>query len=91
MTGRKKLRKYFAPQSVDELMELLELIAEKVHIPTPVHTICRDPKDNFLLDLIDFSQADFLVTGDADLLALNPFKTARILSPSEFEELLETL
>lgn len=72
-------------------MELLELIAENVHIPTPVHTNCRDPKDNFLLDLIDFSQADFLVTGDADLLALNPFMTARILSPSEFEELLESL
>jgi len=91
VTGRKKLRKYFAPQSVNELMELLELIAEKVHIPNPVHTNCRDPKDNFLLDLIDFSQADFLVTGDADLLALNPFMTARILLPSEFEELLESL
>ena len=91
VTGREKLRKYFAPQSVDELMDLLELIAENVHIPTPVHTNCRDPKDNFLLDLIDFSQADFLVTGDADLLALNPFMTARILSPSEFEELLKTL
>lgn len=87
VTGRKKLRKYFAPKNVDELLRLLELIAEKVNI-TPTHTICRDPKDNFLLDLIDSSKADYLITGDADLLEHNPFLTAQIISPSEFEELL---
>lgn len=41
---------------------------------------------NFLLDLIDFSKADYLVTGDKDLLELNPFKTATILSPANFEK-----
>ena len=46
----------------------------------------RDPKDNFLLDLIDFSKADYLVTGDKDLLEHNPFKTAQILTPNEFEK-----
>jgi predicted nucleic acid-binding protein len=29
--------------------------------------MCRDPKDNFLLDLIDVSMADYLVTGDKEL------------------------
>lgn len=71
-------------KSVNELIELLETIAEKVEIE-PKHFISRDPKDNFLLDLIDYSNADFLVTGDKDLLDLNPFKTAQILKPSEFE------
>jgi predicted nucleic acid-binding protein len=47
--------------------------------------INRDLKDNFLLDLIDFSKADYLITGDKDLLELNPFKTAQILTPQEFE------
>lgn len=41
---------------------------------------------NFLLDLIDFSKADYLVTGDKDLLELNPFKTATILTPANFEK-----
>jgi uncharacterized protein len=45
-----------------------------------------NPKDNFLLDLIDYSKADYLVTGDKDLLAHNPFKTAKILTPTEFEK-----
>lgn len=78
ITGREKLKKYFPEESVNELIELLDTIAEKVDIK-PTHFINRDPKDNFLLDLIDFSNADYLVTGDKDLLEHNPFKTAQIL------------
>jgi len=63
VTNRKKLKKYFPKDSVEELIELLETIAEKVNIK-PTHFINRDVKDNFLLDLLDFSKADYLITGD---------------------------
>jgi len=53
VTSRDKFKKYFPQQSVAELIELLETIAERVEIK-PIHFINRDPKDNFLLDLIDF-------------------------------------
>ncbi len=43
------------------------------------------------MDLIDKSKADFLVTGDKDLLELNPFKTAKILTPAEFETELKKI
>jgi len=85
VTNREKFKKYFPKERVNELIELLETIAEKVEVK-PTHFISRDPKDNFLLDLIDFSKADFLVTGDKDLLEHNPFKTAQILTPNEFEK-----
>ena len=88
VTSREKLKKYFPAESVTELLELIETIAKKVII-RPTHFINRDPKDNFLLDLIDFSKADYLVTGDKDLLEHNPFKTANILSPTEFEKELK--
>lgn len=84
VTSREKLKKYFPKESVLELLELLETIAEKFEIK-PTHHINRDPKDNFLLDLIDFSKADYLVTGDNDLLMHNPFKSATILTPANFE------
>lgn len=87
VTSKPKLKKYFPKESVKELLELIDTIAEKTEIESR-HFICRDPKDNFLLDLIDFSKADYLVTGDKDLLALNPFKTAQILTPNEFEAML---
>ena len=88
VTSREKLKKYFPKESVKELIELLEIIAEKVEIK-PTHFISRDPKDNFLLDLIDFSKSDYLVTGDKDLLEHNPFKTTQILTPAEFEKHLK--
>ena len=85
VTERDHLKKYFPKDSVKELIEFLETIAEKIEIE-PTHFICRDPKDNFLLDLIDYSKADYLVTGDKDLLVHNPFKTAEIITPKEFEK-----
>ncbi|MCH8545209.1 MAG: putative toxin-antitoxin system toxin component, PIN family [Cryomorphaceae bacterium] len=88
VTSRKKLKKYFPKENVRELIDLMDVIAEKVEVK-PSHFICRDPKDNFLLDLIDFSKADYLITGDKDLLEHNPFKTAQILSPAEFENKLK--
>lgn len=86
-TSREKLKRYFPKEDVKELIELLETIGEKVEIK-PTHFISRDPKDNFLLDLIDYSKANYLVTGDKDLLEHNPFKTAQILTPTEFEKRL---
>ena len=90
VTSRQKLKKYFPKNSVKELIELLEIIAENIAIE-PTHFINRDPKDNFLLDLIDFSKADYLVTGDKDLLEHNPFITAQILTPADFEREIEKL
>lgn len=84
VTGRQKLRKYFPKQSVTELVRLLEVIAISIDIK-PTHTICSNPKDNFLLDLIDFSEIDYLITGDKELLKHNPFMTASILTAADFE------
>lgn len=84
VTSRDKLKKYFPKEKVTELIEFLEVISEKIDI-RPIYFVSRDPKDNFLLDLIDFSKADYLITGDKDLLEHNPFKTAHILTPAEFE------
>lgn len=84
-TSSDKLKKYFPTESVNDLLELMEVICKKVQIHSR-HKFCRDPKDNFLFDLIDFSKADYLVTGDKDLLEHNPFKTAQILTAKEFEK-----
>ena len=88
VTSRERLKKYFPQESVKELIDLLQTIGKNVMIK-PTHFINKDPKDNFLLDLVDFSKADYLVTGDKDLLIHNPFKTAIILTPSNFETIFK--
>jgi len=87
VTNKKKLKKYFEEQDVKELIELLEIIAIKIKIKQKF-ILNRDPKDNFLFDLIYASKADFLVTGDKDVLEHHPFKTAQILTPADFEKQL---
>ena len=51
---------------------------------TETITICRDPKDNKFLDLAVAGKADYIVSGDMDLLVLHPFQGIQILSPRAF-------
>jgi len=46
--------------------------------------ICRDPKDDKFLDLAISGKADYIVSGDDDLLVLHPFHGTAILTPVEF-------
>ena len=45
---------------------------------------CRDPKDNKFLELAVTGKASCIVSGDSDLLVLNPFRGVAILTPQEF-------
>jgi putative PIN family toxin of toxin-antitoxin system len=47
-------------------------------------TICRDPKDDKFLELAVNGQANFIITGDEDLLVLNPFRNIEIITVNEF-------
>jgi putative PIN family toxin of toxin-antitoxin system len=57
---------------------------EVVEIAGPVPAICRDPDDDIFLAVAAAATADWLVTGDADLLALGSYQRTRIATPQEF-------
>ena len=81
--GRNKLNKYL-PE--DERMRFLVALlkqAELVHITETVD-LCRDPKDNKFLELAVSGEASCIVSGDNDLLVLNPFRGIPIVKPSVF-------
>ena len=46
--------------------------------------ICRDPNDDMFVECAGLANADFLVAGDKDLLALRSYKRTRILTPAEY-------
>jgi predicted nucleic acid-binding protein len=46
--------------------------------------VCRDEKDNQYLELAIDGQATCIVSGDSDLLILNPFREIPILTIQEF-------
>ena len=45
---------------------------------------CRDPTDDKFLEVAVNGRADLIVSGDADLLALSPFRTIPIVTPAMF-------
>lgn len=49
---------------------------------------CRDPKDNKYLELAVAGEVECIITGDEDLLVLNPFRGIKILTVQEFLESL---
>jgi putative PIN family toxin of toxin-antitoxin system len=51
--------------------------------------VAPDPKDTYLLALAEASQADFLVTGDKELLSLQHYKSTRIIAPAAMIEALK--
>lgn len=61
----------------------MKIIGLYIEITSEV-SICRDPKDNYLLALAKDSQANFLITGDGDLLTLTSFEGTEILNYQDF-------
>jgi uncharacterized protein len=85
VTSRDKLKKYFNQESVSDLITLLDILSNNVKIKK-IDRICRDPKDDFLLALSKESQANYLITGDKDLLAIKIYGRTKIVTVKEFKE-----
>ena len=81
--SRKKLNKYLLEEERMRFLVALLKGVEMVEI-TEVVTDCRDIKDNKFLELAVSGKADCIVSGDDDLLMLNPFRGIPILTPREF-------
>jgi putative PIN family toxin of toxin-antitoxin system len=82
-----KINKYFTPEQIAEFFELLEESSENVVLKTKID-LCRDLKDNYLLSLAIDSNADFLITGDSDLLVLNEIENTSMISFHDFEKMI---
>jgi putative PIN family toxin of toxin-antitoxin system len=83
--NREKFDKYVTHDERMRFMVSFLKVAEMIEVSETI-TVCRDPKDDKLLELAISGSASFLVTGDKDLLVLNPFRGVEIISPREFLE-----
>jgi putative PIN family toxin of toxin-antitoxin system len=81
--SRKKFDKYISLEDRFKFLQSLVVDTESVEITSHI-TECSDPKDNKFLELAVDGKADYIVTGDEDLLRMNPFQNIRILSPTDF-------
>jgi putative PIN family toxin of toxin-antitoxin system len=83
--NREKFKRYL--RAVDKGKFLNRVKKETVLIEVSESiSICRDPKDNMILELALSGKADCIITNDDDLIVLNPFENIPIMIPKEFLE-----
>lgn len=81
--SRPKLDRYI---TIEERIRFLVTLASEAELiaTTSEVTTCRDPKDNHILELAIDGTSSHIVSGDRDLLVLDPFRGVRLLSPLAF-------
>ena len=80
---RPKFQNKISEKQINELEQII--IKHGIIVDTPgIIFDCRDPKDNFILEMAVNGKANIIVTGDSDLLELNPYREIKIIKFSEF-------
>ena len=80
---RPKFKKYFTITDLEALLTRIKSEAEFIKVTSDI-TVCRDPKDNFLLSLAKDGKATHLITGDKDLLDIKVFGTTKIITITQY-------
>ena len=70
---------------MEELLNFLSTMGEMIELPETLPERCRDSKDDYLLELALISDADFLITGDKDLLVMQTIGDCQIVTAMEFD------
>lgn len=80
---RPKFKNIFTSDRIITLFDLLENIIEIIEVKSNTD-ICRDKKDNFLLNLANDGYADYLITEDLDLLEIKKHFKTKIVKYKQF-------
>jgi len=79
------IKKIRLPESiVKDIMEYLRDEAERVNPSELTDSPCRDKDDNIIIGTALSGNAEFIITGDEDLLVLKTYKGIDIITPREF-------
>lgn len=81
--SRSKFDAYLSIDERQEFVRRLGGIAEFVRVARSIRA-CRDPRDDKFLELAVAGGAECIVTGDGDLLTLDPFEAIAIVTPARF-------
>jgi hypothetical protein len=85
ITSKPYLKARIEPGEAAQFTAILRSIAETIaRIEAPIPAVMRDSKDDFLLAYAVVGRANYLLTGDEDLLVLQQVQGVVICTPSEF-------
>ena len=85
VASRPKFACHFAPEAGERLLTFLRSRSENYPL-SEIPKRCRDPKDDYLLEFARVANADFLITGDKDLIEMHQMDRCQILTLDEFKQ-----
>lgn len=83
-----EIRLHFSKDQVAETLADYLSFLHVVQIPKILDAVPRDPEDNMVLESAIEAQAQYIVSGDNDLLTLEEFRGIKIVRASDFLRLL---
>lgn len=83
VVNRPKFEKLISQQSKKNLIYYFNYKFKLVKLENTIQ-ICRDPKDDYLLETAIKSNSDYIITGDNDLLFLQKFQDTQIINFNDF-------
>jgi putative PIN family toxin of toxin-antitoxin system len=87
LTRRPRMRKWIARDVAEHFVETVRVLADIVSDPAVVEATTRDVDDDYLVALAREHGADYIVTGDKDLLEW-PEQRPPVITPAAFDDLL---
>lgn len=83
VADRPKIRKHIKTKDIEQTVMLMQRYCSFVHFHAAVESSVRDKDDLFLLSLAETVDAEYIITGDKDLLVLGSFGNTKIITPAE--------
>ena len=81
--GKPRHIQYASVEARLSYADAFEAQALKITVTASI-VACRDPKDDKVLELALTAAAPIIISGDKDLLTMNPFRGIEIMSPRQF-------
>lgn len=86
--NRPKIRARIDETELEDLFRIVYAYCRIAKIESQAQSNIRDPKDLYLLSLAESVGADYIVSGDADLLALQKHKNTKMMSLADFKTMV---
>ena len=77
--------------AIEALMREIDDISELVIVTERIEKLCRDMDDNAIVECGVGAKADYIITGDNDLLVLKSYRKIRIVNISEYLKIIEEI
>lgn len=88
VVNREKIRKYVSTKDVQDLFRIIHSDCLTSAIGIEAQSDIRDPKDLYLLSFAESIHADYIVSGDADLLVLGEYRQTKVIKLSDLKGML---